>query len=60
MFQSKKGNIMRHPYATLLIIGLATAGAMSIGNKIKNICQGKSNCLSGMMHGVKKDMISID
>ncbi len=60
MFQSKKGHIMRHPYATLVIIGLATAGAMSIGEKVKSFCSGKTKCLSGMMHSMKKDMMTMD
>ena len=56
MFQSKKGNIMRHPYATLLIIGLATAGVISIGEKIKCVCTRKNTALSNVMHGFKGDM----
>ena len=33
--------IMRHPYATLTIIGLATAGAISIWSAAKNMLHGK-------------------
>ena len=53
MFNSKKGSIMRHPYATLLVIGLATAGALSIGEKIKSFCSCKTRSLTTMMGGIK-------
>ena len=58
MFNSKKGSIMRHPYATLMIVGLAAAGAISIGEKIKSFCSSKTKCLEGMMHSMKKDTMS--
>lgn len=56
MFNNKKGHIMRHPYATLAIIGLAAAGAISIGEKIKCFCSGKSKTISNMMSSMKHDM----
>lgn len=60
MFNNKKAGILRHPYATLVIVGLAAAGAMSIGEKIKNLCAGKTKCLEGMMHSMKKDVMNMD
>lgn len=41
MFKGKSMGIMRHPYATLTIIGLATAGALSIASRVKTMLQGK-------------------
>ena len=58
MFNNKKPNIFRHPYATLMIVGLAAAGAISIGEKIKSFCSSKTKCLEGMMHSMKKDTMS--
>ncbi len=55
MFQNKKGHIMRHPYATLLIIGLATFGAISIGEKVKCFVTEKAQCISGMMNKCKSE-----
>ena len=46
MFNNKKGQIMRHPYATLMIIGLATAGAISVTNKVKSMFSCKKENLS--------------
>ena len=53
MFGNKKGHIMRHPYATLAIIGLAAAGAMSIGEKVKDFVSDKAKCVGNMMNGMK-------
>ena len=53
MFGNKKGSIMRHPYATLAIIGLATAGVISIGERIKCFCSGKTRALTGMMSNMR-------
>lgn len=55
MFNCKKGSIMRHPYVTLVIIGLATAGAITIGEKIKSFCSCKTRSLSTMMSGMKNN-----
>lgn len=55
MFNGKKGSIMRHPYATLIIIGLATAGAVSIGEKIKSFCSCKTRGISTMISGMKNN-----
>ena len=41
MLKGKTMGIMRHPYATLTIIGLATAGAISIWSAAKNMLHGK-------------------
>ena len=55
MFNNKKGQIMRHPYATLMIIGLATAGAISVTNKVKSMFSCKKENLSCMVKSVKDD-----
>lgn len=62
MFNNKKGNILRHPYATLMVIGLATAGAITIGDKIRCMFRGGSHSISNMIKGMKpdSDMMNID
>ena len=55
MFNNKKGQIMRHPYATLAIIGLATAGAIGLTNKVKNIFSCKKNSVSCKIKGIKEN-----
>lgn len=55
MFGNKKGQIMRHPYATLAIIGLAAVGAISIGERVKCFCKEKVKCVSQMMGGMKNE-----
>jgi len=55
MFNGKKGRIMRHPYATLAIVGLAAMGAVSIGEKVRGFVSNKSKMLGHMMVGMKKD-----
>ena len=55
MFMGKKGKIMRHPYAMLAIIGLATAGALTIGGKVKGLIDDKMADMKGLMHNMKKD-----
>ncbi|MBR5144274.1 MAG: hypothetical protein IKW53_04405 [Clostridia bacterium] len=52
MFGNKKGQIMRHPYATLTIIGLAAVGVISISEKVKCFCSGKSRAITSMMNGM--------
>lgn len=49
MFSSKKSGIMRHPYATLAIIGLATAGVITIGAKVKGMVSDKMLPIGLMM-----------
>lgn len=46
---------MRHPYATLAIIGLAAVGAMSIGEKVKCFFTNKVHCVTNMMSGKKNE-----
>ncbi len=60
MFNNKKGHIMRHPYATLVIIGLAAAGAVSIGERIKSFCSCKTKSLSTMMSGMRSGSHMMD
>ena len=55
MFNSKKGSIMRHPYVTLTVLGLAAVGAVGIGQKVKGLVMSKTRCISGMVSGMKKD-----
>ena len=55
MFSNKKSSIMRHPYATLAIIGLAAVGAVSIGEKVKCFFTQKMTCLSSMMGNMKNE-----
>lgn len=55
MFNGKKGIIMRHPYATLTVLGLAAIGTMSIGQKVKGFVTSKTRCISGMVGSMKKD-----
>ncbi len=53
MFNSKKGRMMRHPYATLAVIGLATAGAISIVNMGKRFVKEKSECVKDAVRKMK-------
>lgn len=55
MFNAKKGRIMRHPYATLLLVGLATVGAISIGEKVKGFCSDKTRCVGDMIAGIREN-----
>lgn len=55
MFNNKKGNILRHPYATLMVVGLATAGAITIGGKVKQLFTYKGGSLSNMLGRMKND-----
>lgn len=53
MFSHKKGSIMRHPYVTIAVLGLAAVGAIGIGQKVKGFVDSKAKCLTGMMSGMK-------
>lgn len=55
MFNSKKGRIMRHPYVTLAVVGLAAVGAVSIGEKVKGFCCEKTKCVSNMLTSMKEN-----
>ena len=55
MFNSKKGLMMRHPYAILTIVGLATAGALAIGGKLKCFVNDKMTDMKSMMNNMKRD-----
>ena len=46
---------MRHPYVTLAVLGLATVGAVGIGQKVKSFVDNKTRCISGMVSSMKKD-----
>ena len=55
MFGGKKGRMMRHPYAMLALVGLATAGALVIGGKVKGFVSEKVECAKYMMKNMKRD-----
>lgn len=55
MFSNKKGKIMRHPYATIVVLGLATVGAISITTKVKQFFKEKNCCVGNMFHGMKQN-----
>ena len=55
MFSNKKGKIMRHPYITLAVIGLAAVGVMSITDKVKCFCKQKGQHVTEMMNNMKMD-----
>ena len=60
MFSHKKGSIMRHPYVTIAIIGLAAVGAVGIGQKVKGFVDSKAKCLGGMISGMKNRNVESD
>ena len=49
MFNRKKGRIMRHPYATLAVLGLAAVGVISISEKMKCFFEEKAGCVRNMI-----------
>ena len=49
MYKNKNRRIMRHPYATLTVLSLATAGAISLTQKGKQLLKDKTACLTQMM-----------
>lgn len=53
MFNCKKGRMMRHPYATLAVIGLATAGVISLANMGKQLFREKSECVKDAIRKMK-------
>ena len=53
MFNNKKGRMVRHPYVALAIIGLATAGAVTIGNKVKGFFVDKMPGVKSMMNDMR-------
>ena len=55
MFMNKSGRKMRHPYASLAILGLAAVGVVSIVNKGKKLVKEKADCISGMVKSMKYD-----
>ena len=55
MFSNKKGKIMRHPYITLAVIGLATVGVICITEKVKHFCNCKGHSMSNMLCRLKND-----
>ena len=55
MFNNKKGRIMRHPYASLMVISLATVGALTITKRTKEFFQSKTDSVSRMIRCSKKE-----
>ena len=55
MLKAKKGRIMRHPYLSLAVIGLAVTGAISISNKVKGFFKHKADCVGNMLHKKEED-----
>lgn len=55
MFNNKKAGFMRHPYAMLTVIGLATAGALAVGSRVKGFLTDKTKQMSHMMHNMKNE-----
>ena len=53
MFCGKKSRIMRHPYLTLAVLGLAVAGAITITNNVRDFISDKSRCVGNMVKSVK-------
>ena len=49
MIKVKKPYIMRHPYLTLMVFGLAAIGAISITNGLRSFVQEKGRCIEGMI-----------
>lgn len=56
MFSHKKGSIMRHPYVTIAVLGLAAVGAVGIGQKVKGFVDSKAKCITSMVSGMKNTM----
>ena len=55
MFKGKKSHIMRHPYLTLAVLGLAVTGAVTITNSIRGFISDKTRCLGNMVKSVRMD-----
>ena len=46
---------MRRPYATMIVLGLATVGAISITSKVKQFFKDKGMCVGNMINGMHRD-----
>ncbi len=57
MFNNKKSGFMRHPYAMLTVIGLATAGALAVGSKVKSLVGDKAKQMTGVMKNMKDEFM---
>ena len=55
MLKGKKCHLMRHPYLTLAILGLAVTGAVTITNSVRSFISDKSRCVGNMMKSVRGD-----
>lgn len=57
MFSNKKGRMMRHPYASLALLSLATVGAITISRRTKDFFRGKTRCITNMVKGGRMEEI---
>ena len=55
MFKGNKSHIMRHPYLSLAVFGLAVTGAVTITNSIRGFIGDKSRCLTNMVKSMKDE-----
>ena len=55
MFNSKNRRMMRHPYATLAVLSLAVAGAISITQKGKKLIKEKGESVKNMFNKMKAE-----
>ena len=55
MFNNKKGRMVRHPYLTMAVLGLATAGAISISKKLKGFFRDKNCHMGSMVKGMRAE-----
>lgn len=55
MFNSKNKRMMRHPYATLAVLSLAAAGAISLTQKGKKLIKEKSESVKDMFKRIKSE-----
>ena len=53
MILNKNGRKMRHPYATMAVLGLAATGVVSIVNKGKKFVKNQKNKIVSTMNGMK-------
>ena len=56
MLKGKKCHIMRHPYLTLTVVGLAAVGVMTITNRLRSFMNDKGHLVGGMMKSVREDV----
>jgi hypothetical protein len=55
MLKGKKCHIMRHPYLTLAVLGLAATGAVAITNRVRGFLTDKTRCVGNMVKSIRMD-----